>query len=1059
MNRGLLAVGTSVLIPLAACGPRLAGAGPAVEVGTCTVLIQGFEGPEVFRDRPNVSYLSGVPEDAEVEVWDAALYHRRRVPTAKAAVACQVTGEHKTQGTASLKARFARTDQALRVSLRNNISQPSKPTRPAGNSLGFFDCLRGDIYNPSAKPVRCEMVMLGGFAVTDKARTFSLVRLLTLKRGWNTFTVTSAEACATLADRHDATCVEFRTPDSPGATLHFDNFRMERQTVGKNMAKFARCFDFGVEYFTWPGFTYGSVNWDEQRGFGFTAGRSLTHGGDLHVINDQLTRDGFRAPASFRLKLPNGRYKVVTRTGNYWGRRDGDLNLEIKAEGKRVYYRPRMGSREFREFRYAHERTDHGRRNVDLWGTYEDGTYFRDVKFDTEVADGTLDLEFLRPALPAGVRASGDSVWNYLIVYPAERESLIAPELKWLNEKIRTIYNTVSHAEIGRKFALYNREEVICPEEFLYPDLAEARRAALRPNAAEKARGYLHFLRHRHDIITPDSVPMPGETGESVDVFATPGETAAWAVGLYPLKDLEKVTVALGDLRPDKSKGFAIPAASAEVRLVSYRPMTPVTSNHAECFHYIGPAVLIPPEPMDVPKAFPRKFWLSLPIPKTAPAGLYRGKFRFHVAGKPASAVEVVLRVLPFALDEPEGVTFAVAHNSPWSFWGGLEAKDNHELDFFRKLGLTTIWYQGGRDGLAGMRAQAGRYGLKVEQGSPDKYWNARWPENYRHAHVRRLQAQGKGVSFTPRHTGHREGRKIRFTHGFWLWRSGIRHRVIQTQPNACERVYYAHCGHAKFGPCSYRFPSVRQEGLILPAPTLYEVRDGIYDWRYIQTLARTVEKAPSDEPAPALLAAAAYLKELSGAIDPNLDRYYFMRKRNFNHVGRFGLRDTVWKGRRYQMQRWQLARHSAAVKGKPLEGLGGPARPAKSAGVILHAEHFGPLWIDAPQYIDFTARHEGTPLLQAEVPETPVGRNWATVLVKLRYPCKQRFAAVLTDAGGKELARQEAGALKRWKTRWVLNTAGLAAGRYKLRVVPAGGGAGAGGETSTEIEVVPWTP
>ena len=1042
-------VWTCVLGPGAA-----ARAAEKVEVGKHLVLIQGFEDADVLDNKPNVSYLSGVPEAAEVEVWDTALYNRRKIPHADSGIRCRVSGARKRQGKSCLEAEFTRADRALRVSLRNNINQPGAPGRPACNSLGCFDFLRGDIFNPGRGPVVVEMRMLGGFAVTDRAATFSLVRQIPLKPGWNEFAVSSQAASATFVDPHDATCVEFRLDDARGQKLCFDNFRMERESIGKNLTRYGRCFDFGVRHFNWPGFTYGSVKYDESRGYGFTRGDRLTHGGDLHVINDQLTRDGFAAPASFRVKLPSGRYTVVTQTGNYWARRDGGLNIEIKAEGKRVYYRPRMSGGQFLQFKYAHENTDHWKRDLDLWGAYEEGAYFRTVTFDAEVADGALDLDFLLPPVADG-RPHGESIWTYLIVYPAEKEKLIAPELRWLNEKIRTIYNTISHVPIGREFALYNREELICAEEFLYGDLAKARRAALPAGGEGSSSGYVHFLRHQHDLITPDSVPLPGETGDETAVFGTPGETVQWAVGLYPQRDLKAVAVSLGDLKDDSGK-VVIPAGGADVRLVSYRPMTPVTSNHAECFHYVGPGILIPARAIDIPREFPRRWWISLPVPADAPAGVCRGEVRFSVGGKQTSKVQVGLRVLPFVLEEPQDVTFAVDYRGRMSF----RPEDGPaELAFFRGIGMNTLWYRGGRDRLPAMRQAAQKAGLRVEIGQPDKYSNWRWPSEYRLARYRRYLKR-PGVSFQPRHTGYRQGRKTRFTHGFWLWRSGIRHRVIQTQPNAAERVYYAHYGHAKFGPCSYLFPSLAGAGKFNPAPTLYEVRDGIADWRYIQTLEALLRSPdpPGPEAAPARRLAEQYLKELTESVDPNLDHYYFQRKRNFNHVGRFGLRDRVWPGRRYQMERWEIARHIAALKGKPLPAGGKPRKAAADEKVLLHKEYFGPFWVDESQFMYLSQKREGRPRLQAETPKTPLGRNWATVLVKMDHPSQAAWVAVLRDASGRQLARENVGPLRRWKSRWVLNTARLPAGSYTLEIAlaPAGKDIAQTPEMKTRIEVLP---
>lgn len=1081
MIRSASAAGIAAVCVCVVCGGTVrAGAAEGVEVGRHVALIQGFEGPDVLAKKPNVSYLSGVPEEAEVEVWDNAPYNRRKIPHGESGIACRISAAKTTQGKSALAATFARDDRVLRVSLRNNINQPDGAGRPACNSIGCFDFLRGDIFNPGSAPVAVEMRMLGGFAVTDGASTFSRVWKLKLAPGWNTFAVSSAEASAVFVDPHDATCVEFRVPGRKGAALVFDNFRMERDTIGKNLARHARCFDFGVPHFNWPGFAYGSVKYDEARGYGFTKGDRLTHGGDLHVINDQLTRDGFMAPASFRVKLPAGRYKVVAQTGNYWARRDGGLNIEIQAEGKRVYYRRRLSGKDFTLRKLAHEFSDHWKRDLDLWETYEaetrlrgplaheDSTYFRTVRFEVEVADGALDLDFLLPPVEDG-RPHGWSVWTYLIVYPAEKEQLIAPELEWLNEKIRTIYNTVSHVPISRQFALYNREEVICAEEFLWPDIAEARRRALRPSPAEAARGYVHFLRHPHDPVTPDSVPLPNETADELALFAARGQTLHWAAGVYPLQTVTGPQVQVADFT-DAAGKVVIPAGKVDVRLVSYRPMTPVTSNHAECFHYIGPGVLIRQEPTLTPEGFPRRFWMTMEVPEDAPPGVLRSKVlikahRFKPdaeggEGSPAetekvtSVVDVALRVLPFRLAEPEDVTFAVDYRGTMSF----RPEDGPaELAFFRRLGMNTVWCRGDRRQLQAMRRSARQAGMELEPGDPDKYRNWRWPRDYRLAQYRRFLDK-PGVSFQPRHTGYRQGRKTRFTHGFWLWRSGIRHRVIQTQPNAAERVYYAHYGHAKFGPCSYLFPSLFPAGQpgpqssrpsavaiadrFNPAPTLYEVADGITDWRYIQTLEGLVKAAEAaGKKSEALDEAKAYLAELSESLVANLEHYYFERKRNFNHVGRFGLHDTVWRGRRYQMARWELARHIAAVKGAPLAAKAAPRRPGDRRKVILHKEQFGPFWVDPSQFRHLSEQRDGRPRLQDEMPRTPAGRNWATVLVKMDHPSGSEWIAVLKDAAGRQVASERVGVLKRWKSRWVLNTAHLPAGRYTLEVVlaPAG--------------------
>ena len=227
--------------------------------GRYALLIQGFEDKGVFKEGAPVSYLSGVPEAAQVDVWDTALYRRKRFAHTGAGIDCDISDAHVRQGKRSLAATFRRADRALRISLRNNLNQPVRDgDRPDMNSIGWFDRLAGDVYNPARRAVKVELCMLGGFAVTDKARTFALTRPLTLKPGWNEVAVTAEEASAVFVDPYDATCVEFSTAEK--VMLHFDNFRMERETLGPNLTKFGRCFDFGVRWINCPGFTYGSAS-------------------------------------------------------------------------------------------------------------------------------------------------------------------------------------------------------------------------------------------------------------------------------------------------------------------------------------------------------------------------------------------------------------------------------------------------------------------------------------------------------------------------------------------------------------------------------------------------------------------------------------------------------------------------------------------------------------------------------------------------------------------------------------------------------------------------------
>ena len=114
-------VWTCVLGPGAA-----ARAAEKVEVGKHLVLIQGFEDADVLDNKPNVSYLSGVPEAAEVEVWDTAEDPPRRLrhplPRERRA---QETGQVLPGGGVYARGPGAAGEPAQQ-------HQPAGRTRPAG---------------------------------------------------------------------------------------------------------------------------------------------------------------------------------------------------------------------------------------------------------------------------------------------------------------------------------------------------------------------------------------------------------------------------------------------------------------------------------------------------------------------------------------------------------------------------------------------------------------------------------------------------------------------------------------------------------------------------------------------------------------------------------------------------------------------------------------------------------------------------------------------------------------------------------------------------------------
>ncbi len=134
---------------------------------------------------------------------------------------------------------------------------------------------------------------------------------------------------------------------------------------------------------------------------------------------------------------------------------------------------------------------------------------------------------------------------------------------------------------------------------------------------------------------------------ESVQVVAEAGDRA-----------LRGVNVAVSELRQEGGAGV-IPADHISVNPVGYvethRPAYPVDR--------VGwwPDPLLPPGPVDVEAGRRQPFWITVYVPKTAPAGRYAGVITVSAEGLPDQTVPLELTVWDFALGDTPPLPSAVA--------------------------------------------------------------------------------------------------------------------------------------------------------------------------------------------------------------------------------------------------------------------------------------------------------------------------------------------------------------------------------------------------------------
>jgi hypothetical protein len=146
-----------------------------------------------------------------------------------------------------------------------------------------------------------------------------------------------------------------------------------------------------------------------------------------------------------------------------------------------------------------------------------------------------------------------------------------------------------------------------------------------------------------------------GAKPRPVSLEAARGEYEPVQVVLRPRRPLTGLRAAMGDLVSAKGR---IPASSLEVRRVGYVRVTSPTDAQGEAAEWPDP---LPPlrEPLNLAAGKNQPLWLTVHVPVSAPAGLYRGLLRLVAEGW-SHEVPVRLRVWGFALPRVPHITTAL---------------------------------------------------------------------------------------------------------------------------------------------------------------------------------------------------------------------------------------------------------------------------------------------------------------------------------------------------------------------------------------------------------------
>jgi hypothetical protein len=220
----------------------------------------------------------------------------------------------------------------------------------------------------------------------------------------------------------------------------------------------------------------------------------------------------------------------------------------------------------------------------------------------------------------------------------------------------------------------------------------------------ERSRGYLVFCRNISEPLYKNSVPKRSEIIDSLKVRVTPGETTSASLGIYPLKDLDQLTVTVSDLLGPAAK--KIPADRIEVGMVRFVPRSDMSGTYTMVPLIVEPIRYVD---TDLNAGETRQIWFTIRVPEETSSGTYTSNITLNVAGGNPYIVKLNLEVLPFRLSESSkrfGYYLPEGYGSEWIH------TDQHLLSM-RDHGMNTVEfnYRNAEDAEAKLRL-AKRFGF-----------------------------------------------------------------------------------------------------------------------------------------------------------------------------------------------------------------------------------------------------------------------------------------------------------------------------------------------------------
>jgi len=183
-----------------------------------------------------------------------------------------------------------------------------------------------------------------------------------------------------------------------------------------------------------------------------------------------------------------------------------------------------------------------------------------------------------------------------------------------------------------------------------------------------KSRGFLLFQASGEDKIYPWSRPKQSELTESPRIFAAQGEQEMIRFGIIPLRNLEKLTVRIGDFR--NGNVTLKTAENSDFFRERYREYgSQEQSGAIDAVWRLDPRsmVMTAPEPVDCETGTPRIYTLDFRVPANAVPGNYTAPVEFFENGRKVGYAKLMLKVLPFRLEREDAAQFGFQSAAQYS--------------------------------------------------------------------------------------------------------------------------------------------------------------------------------------------------------------------------------------------------------------------------------------------------------------------------------------------------------------------------------------------------------